>query len=103
MHKEECCGESCGSGCGSDCSCGGNESCCGEETSKSEMFMELANEAWAELMKEKMKAVYEKSMGDKMNKVAAVSVEACMAYWMQKMKSEASCAEFEEKLRKAMM
>ncbi len=102
MHKEDCCEESCKSGCGSDCSCG-NEGCCKEEMSKGEMFMDMANEAWHELMKEKMKHAYEKAIGEKMSKAAAVSVEACMAYWSQKMKNEASCAEFEDKIRKAMM
>ena len=71
--------------------------------SKSAMIMGLANEAWGELMKEKMKASYEKAMGDKMNKTAAIGVEMCMAFWGNKMKEGAAIAEFEEKLRKAMM
>lgn len=103
MSKEECCEESCNTSCNcASCGCSEN-SCCDEESSKGKMFMDMANDAWSELMKEKMKSAYEKAMGDKMNKAAAVSVEACMAYWGQKMKNEASFAEFEEKLKRAMM
>ena len=92
--------------CGEESCCTAKSAeCCCEEESKSmgKMMMDLANEAWSELMKEKMKASYEKAVGDKMNKAAQVSVEACMAYWNNKMKEQASCAEFEEKLKRAMM
>ena len=67
------------------------------------MIMGLANEAWTELMKEKMKHAYEKATGDKMNKIAQVGVDACLAYWNNEMKDKAAFAEFEEKLKKAMM
>ena len=91
----ECCEDS-KCGCGSECSCDSG-------SSKAGMIMGLANEAWAELMKEKMKAAFEKIKGDKMDKVAQIGVEACMAYWGNKMKDKASFEEFEEKLNKAMM
>jgi len=101
--SKECCEESCKPGCGCGSSCGNEKECCEENTSCGKMMMDMANESWSELMKEKMKAAYEKAIGDKMSKMASVGVEACMAYWNQKMKNEASCAEFEEKLKKAMM
>lgn len=92
---------------GKCCEDGGNSCCCNESCEESmdhgKMIMQLANEAWAELMKEKMKAAYEKTMGEKMNKVALVGVEACIAYWTQKMKEEGACHEYSEKLKKAMM
>ena len=101
---EECCeeGSCCESGKGSECC---SEKCCceGNSMDKGQMMMGLANEAWSELMKEKMKAAYEKAKGDKMNKVAQISVEACMAYWGSKMKSKEAWNEFEEKLKNAMM
>ena len=98
---EDCCDEKCcnDSGCGCNEGC----NCCSEETSKTAYMLKLADEAWSELMKEKMKAALEKMIGDKMNKAAQVSAEASMAYWANKMKNEAALAEFEEKLRKAMM
>ena len=98
---EGCCGGGC---CSSEadekCS---DESC--EDTSSmdmSKMMMALANEAWADLMKEKMKAIYEKSMGEKMNKAAHVSVEACTDYWNSKMKGKDSWDKYSEKLKNAM-
>ena len=39
----------------------------------------------------------------KMDRMAQVGVEACIAYWNNQMKDKASFAEFEEKLKKAMM
>ena len=97
---ENCCDESCCEGKSDSCCC--NE-CCGEGMDMGKMMMQLANEAWSELMKEKMKAAYQKSIGNKMDKIAAVGVEACIGYWNSKAKEKASCAEFEEKLRKVMM
>ena len=66
-------------------------------------MMILANQAWEDLMKEKMKMAYEKMIGDKMNKSAQASVEGCMAFWNDKMKSKASRAQFESNLDKVMM
>ena len=97
--EKECCDET------NCCSSDAQECCtesCGDEKSHSDMIMQLANEAWAELMKEKMKSAYEEAVGDRMNKVAKIGVEACMGYWQNKMRSEAASAEFEEKLAKAM-
>ena len=96
---EECCkGNCCESG--KECC---NDRCCEEEKSMGVMIMKHANEAWEELMKEKMKMAYEKAIGDKMNKTAQVGVEACIKYWGNKMNEKGAWAEFEEKLRKAMM
>jgi len=66
-------------------------------------MMRLGNEAWAELMKEKMKKVYEKKNGEKMNKVAEVVVDGCSGYWHHMMQGKASCEEFKGKLRDAFM
>jgi len=99
--EDKCCDS------GKECCCdSGKESCCETECcegqSKAKMMMYLANEAWSELLKDKMKAAYEKSIGDKMNKIAHISVEACIAYWGNKMKESSSWEEFEEKLKAAM-
>ena len=96
----ECCEENCCSSGKESCGC---ECSCGEKNNVSKMILKLANDAWSELMKEKMKAAYEKETGDKMSKAAHVGVEASIAFWSGKMKEHASFAEFEEKLRKAMM
>ena len=90
----ECCDEKC---CSESCQCS-----CEETNDISKEIMQLADKAWEELMKEKMKAAYEKAIGERMNKVAQVGIEASIAYWGSKMKAQSSWAEFEEKLRKAM-
>ena len=99
---EDCCEEKSCCESNKESECCSEKSCC-EDDSKGKMMMEIANEAWTELMKDKMKAAYEKAKGDKMDKVAHISVEACMAYWANKMKSQAAWEEFEEKLKNAMM
>lgn len=42
-----------------------------------EMLMDLANEAWSELLKEKIKKQYEAKIGDKMDKVKAQGGHIC--------------------------
>jgi len=70
---------------------------------KGKYMMGLADEAWEELMKDKMKLALQKAKGEKMDKVAQIAVEGCIAYWSNKMKEESSWTEFEEKLKNAMM
>ena len=97
--SQECCESKCCEESKEKCC---SKGCC-EEESKGKMMMRMADEAWEELMKEKMKQAYEKSIGEKMNKVASVAVEGCIAFWTNKMKEESTCHEFEQKLSKAMM
>ncbi|HLC50286.1 MAG TPA: hypothetical protein VJI97_02555 [Candidatus Nanoarchaeia archaeon] len=85
----------------SKCGCEGKCDCTGDNMAV--MVMGLANDAWSKLMKEKMKAAYEKAIGPKMDRMAQVGVEACIAYWNNQMKDKAAFAEFEEKLKKAML
>ena len=107
MKEEEYVEEHCscneeGCSCGSEnCSCK-KDNCCESEKSHSAMIIDLANSAWAELMKEKMKKAYEKTMGGKMDKIAALGVEANIDFWQGKMKEKAKWSEFEEKLNDAM-
>ena len=91
---KECCSES---------SCGCNEEGFKTECEMTNKFIILANESWAELLKDKMKKVYEKKNGEHMNKLAEVLVDACSSYWQGKMQEKAKCAEFTEKIRQAMM
>ncbi|MEK6983627.1 MAG: hypothetical protein AABX33_03565 [Nanoarchaeota archaeon] len=100
---QECCGEKSCSEEKDACCCSAKECCCNNNEDHGKMVMELANEAWSELMKEKMKTAYEKAMGEKMNKVAQVGVESCIGYWTNKMKEKHSWDEYEDKLKKAMM
>ncbi len=87
---KECCEDNC---------CTTSSECCGESQSMSKEMMRLANEAWEDLIKEKMKEAYDKTIGSNMSKTAQVSVEACIKYWEAKMKGQADWAQFEEKLK----
>ena len=52
-------------------------------------LMEIADSAWGCLMKEKMKAHFEKVSGKHMDSVAAAAVEASLAHWNGVMKLKA--------------
>jgi hypothetical protein len=63
----------------------------------------LSNQAWAELMKEKMKAAYEKHKGEKMDKMADAVVKATIEKWEVKMKAKMQCHKTKEDIMNAMM
>ena len=67
------------------------------------MMMKLAEEAWGEVIKEKMKTIIEKQGGDRMDKVAAAGVEAAGAFHMGKMKTEADMQVHKKKIEEAFM
>lgn len=66
------------------------------------MLMGFSDDAWEELMREKIKAAMEKKKGAKMEKVAGLIVDAASDLWEGKMQEKEKWAEFEEKLNKAM-
>ncbi len=80
---------SCGCGCAS-CSCG-----CG---GKIDELLSLAKDAHHELLKQKMKAVFEAKIGKKMDKVAATVVSAALVYMKDKMAEKTAHKKFEEVL-----
>ncbi|MFH1094693.1 MAG: hypothetical protein V1728_00570 [Candidatus Micrarchaeota archaeon] len=76
--------------------------CHGSGCEMTDEMMELADEAWSCLMKEKMKAYLEKMDGKKMDTIAQAAVEVSKAHWGGKMKMKADMREAMEKLRMAM-
>jgi hypothetical protein len=66
------------------------------------VLMDIADEAWEDLMRDKMKKAFEKAKGEKMDKAAALVVEASISYWEGKMKEKAKWNEFEDKLKSIM-
>lgn len=63
--------------------------CCGEDYCEmSGQMVCLANEAWSELMKEKMKQAWDKERGSIMNGVADVVVKHSMDVWNARMESQ---------------
>jgi len=67
-----------------------------------EEMLALADEAWMELMKEKIKAEIDKVSGAHMEKVAKLVMEANFAKWSDLMKSKARCNEYKDNLNTLM-
>jgi hypothetical protein len=85
--------------------CGSGSSDCGQSSGceMTDMFMKLGNQAWEELMVEKMKKQWEALRGQNMDKMAQAGVEASMAYWQHKMEGKMKCHESKEKIKQSMM
>lgn len=99
--SKSCCGgsqKSCGcKGCGSDCGCksqGCGSQQCGSYASK---FLELADCAWMEVLKEKIKD-HIRANAKHMDELAALISEANHEKWQKKMENQKCCGGFEEKL-----
>jgi hypothetical protein len=83
------------------------ECCCGH--CPDDMMEELTcmtEEAWAEMMIDKMKAYLEQKRGNQMDKAAKIMVDYAVEYWSAKMKSEtfdeAKEKEYEAKVKAAL-
>ena len=63
----------------------------------------LAEKAWAELLKEKIKKQYENKIGSKMDKIAEVAADAAIDYWKHKIAAKESCKEQEAKLHNVLV
>ncbi len=90
----------------------GKTDCCGEDYCEMTSSMVcLANEAWSDLMKEKMKHLWDKERGPIMDNVADVVVKHTMDVWkarmeahdMKKQLSKEEIDKFKEDLGKAFM
>lgn len=66
------------------------------------MMIQMSEDAWSELMLEKMKKEFEKVNGAKMDKAAALAVEASMNHWKGKMEMMGKHKEFGQKLMSVM-
>lgn len=67
-----------------------------------EEMLALADEAWMELMKEKMKAEIDRVSGAHMEKVAKLVTETNFAKWSDLIKGKAKCNEYKDNLKKLM-
>ncbi len=106
--KGSCCGggSSCGCGC-SSCGCGGGscgcgchqKSCCSEGSccDYAENFLALADEAWMEVLKDKIKE-HILSNDQKINEIAKIVAEANCERWKKKMACDHCCDSYEDKL-----
>lgn len=110
-NKSSCCGGQChskqyscsdskyGCGCGCGCSnCNCSESCCDQEDDchkKSHKLLEIADVAWVELLKEKIKEQI-KTLDPKIDELAKVVAEANHKRWKHKMQKEKCCEEHDQ-------
>lgn len=101
-----CSGGSCGcqaKSCGCNKSqCGCQKSSCGSSGEKScnmaDKFLELADQAWMEVLKEKIKENI-KANAKNMDDLARLISEANHEKWQKKIESKKCCGGFEERLK----
>lgn len=86
-----CCSSSC------SCSCHHGEDESHHECDYAAAFLELADEAWMEVLKEKIKDII-RSDDKKINELAAIVAQANNERWKKKMAKHDCCAEYEKKL-----
>ena len=96
-HKNEGCTCGCGCGCGdnkhSHHSHGDGECNCAEK------FLELADEAWAEVLKEKIKNKIIAHKGEHLDKLAEIVAIANGEKWKNKISSKTKCTKFKDELK----
>lgn len=92
--KDGCCSSHDFSGCSSSCGCG-----CQEHSScdKGKAFLDLADEAWMEVLKEKIKE-HIRANDKHIQELAVIVSEANHARWKRKMEKEKCSQSYEEKL-----
>lgn len=76
-------------------------SCGGEKGEKfAEGLLEIADAAWMEVLKEKIKEHIVATQGDRMTELAKILSEGNSQRWRQKMEKKHSCMDFKEKLQR---
>jgi hypothetical protein len=71
-----------------------------EEECCSKAFLHIADEAWMEVLKDKIKEQIIATSGPHLNELAKIISEANHGRWKNKMASKKGCKEFEEKICK---
>jgi len=87
--------------CGKNCKCGEKylKSYLESNSTHEEKFLQLADEAWMELLKEKVKSKIEKNQGENLDKLAEIITQANKAKWKQKLSAEYNSEEFKNSLK----
>jgi hypothetical protein len=101
-HSKGSCG--CGCGCNSSCGCGcQNCNCsCHKQGKYADQLLHLADEAWMEVLKEKIKDEIRASSGEKLTEIAKLVSTTNHARWREKMQSKKECDDFECQLKNVM-
>ncbi|MFA6989481.1 MAG: hypothetical protein WC197_05370 [Candidatus Gastranaerophilaceae bacterium] len=88
--------------CGEHCQCGDkiHQSCHGkEECSCAEKFLKLADEAWQEVLKEKIKVEIEKKKGGDLEKLAEIIAKANGEKWKHKLSIKTKREDYKNTLK----
>ena len=94
-HGDGHCSCGCGCGCGSQHHHHDNEEGC----NCTEKFLEIADEAWREVLKEKIKSKIHEHKGEHLDKLAEMIAKANGAKWKNKISAKTNCNEFKENLK----
>ena len=96
FHKESC-------KCGEHCKCSDKVNHQHEHHEEhchcEEKFLKLADEAWMELLKEKIKAKVEKKQGENLEKLAEIVAEANAEKWKHKITIKMKCEDYKNTLK----
>lgn len=105
QNQASCCSKgSCGCSChqaAGGCGCSQKSCGCGSKASDencSAKFLELADQAWMEVLKEKIKD-HIKANNKQIDELARLVAEANQERWKKKMDAKSCCCGFEEKLK----
>jgi len=85
--------DACNCCCHRQCDCG-----CHNKEKYSDQLIELADEAWMEILKEKIKAEILKKSGDHLTQMAQLVNEANHRRWQDKIDERKNAENFEDKL-----
>lgn len=90
---------SCSCGCGCGCGCGGHHHHDEDKCHCAEKFLEIADEAWKEVLKEKIKAKIIAKKGEHMDKLAEMVAMANGEKWKHKITAKLKCGQFKDDLK----
>jgi hypothetical protein len=95
-HQHE---ENYGCGCGCGCGCGSQHHHHEEGCKCAEKFLEIADEAWKEVLKEKIKAKILTHKGEHMEKLAEIIAKANGEKWKHIISAKTKSNEFKDSLK----
>ncbi len=96
--SNECTNESCDTT-KQNTNCGSNEECC----DLPEKLIGLADEAWFEVLKDKVKKEIESSCGETLDKLAQVVAQANSDRWAHKIQGKVKCDEFKSNVKELLV
>lgn len=91
-HEHSCCSQH-------QCQCKCHESSChGTQGSFSHQLLQMADEAWMCLLKDKIKAKIQNISGDQLDQLADLVANSNHERWINKMASKRACESFDDKI-----